>query len=135
MTIKGERDCGSHTGKEKMADEPYGIYFTENWISVDPSVDYNATLAKIQETVDGYPGLVRDVQTYLKERIRVVLTGSRDTVVIRIYGPELEELRVKADEVRDALEGIDGIVDLKKELHMETPQVQVEVDLAKAQKY
>ena len=135
MTIDGVRNCGSHIGQAMMADEPYGIYFTENWISVDPSVDYNATLAKIQETVDGYPGLVRDVQTYLKERIREVLTGSSDTVVIRIYGPELEELRAKADEVRDALEGIDGIVDLKKELHMETPQVQVEVDLAKAQKY
>jgi len=52
--------------------------------------------------VDGYPGLIRDVQTYLKERIREVLTGSSDTVVVRIYGPELEVLREKADEVRDA---------------------------------
>jgi Cu/Ag efflux pump CusA len=118
-----------------MADEPYGVYFTENWISVDPSVDYDTTLAKVQETVDGYPGLIRDVQTYLKERIREVLTGSSDTLVVRIYGPDLEGLREKADEVRDALEGIDGIVDLKKELHMDTPQVQVEVDLAAAQLY
>ena len=40
------------------------------------SVDYDETLNKIQEAVDGYPGLYRDVQTYLKERIREVLTGS-----------------------------------------------------------
>ena len=98
-------------------------------------MDYDKTLAAVQETVDGYPGLVRDVQTYLKERIREVLTGSSDTVVIRIYGQDLEVLREKADEVRAALEGIDGIVDLKKELHMETPQVEIEVDLAKAQQY
>jgi Cu/Ag efflux pump CusA len=118
-----------------MADEPYGIYFTENWISVDPSVDYDKTLTSVQELVDGYPGLVRDVQTYLKERIREVLTGSSDTVVIRIYGQDLHTLTAKADEVRAALEGIPGITDLKKELHMETPQVEVEVDLAKAQQY
>jgi CzcA family heavy metal efflux pump len=135
MTIPGVRNCGSHIGQASLADEPYGIYFTENWISVDPAVDYNATLAKIQETVDGYPGLIRDVQTYLKERIREVLTGSSDTVVIRIYGPDLETLRIKADEVRAALEGIDGIVDLKRELHMDTPQLQVEVDLTAAQRY
>ena len=135
MTIPGVRNCGSHIGQAANADEPYGIYFTENWISVDPSVDYDKTLAAVQEVVDGYPGLVRDVQTYLKERIREVLTGSSDTVVIRIYGPDLHELDHKADEVRAALEGIPGIVDLKKELHMEQPQIEVEVDLAKAQQY
>ena len=135
LTIDGVRNCGSHIGQALMADEPYGVYFTENWISVDPAVDYDDTLAKVQETVDGYPGLIRDVQTYLKERIREVLTGSSDTVVIRIYGPELHPLTEKADEVRDALEGIPGIVDLKKELHMDTPQIEVEVDLEAAQRY
>jgi Cu/Ag efflux pump CusA len=135
LTIDGVRNCGSHLGQAVLADEPYGIYFTENWISIDPAVDYDKTLAKIQETVDGYPGLVRDVQTYLKERIREVLTGSSDTIVIRIYGPDLEVLRGKADEVRDALEGIEGIADLKKELHADMPQVNIEVDLNAAQHY
>jgi Cu/Ag efflux pump CusA len=117
------------------ADEPYGVYFTENWISVDPAVDYDTTLASIQGTVDGYPGLIRDVQTYLKERIREVLTGSSDTIVVRIYGPELEGLRVQADEVLAALEGIEGIKDLKKEAHVDVPQVNIEVDLVAAQRY
>ncbi|HJS18720.1 MAG TPA: efflux RND transporter permease subunit [Anaerolineales bacterium] len=135
LTIPGVRNCGSHIGQAVSADEPYGVYFTENWISVDPAVDYDKTLNSVQELVDGYPGLVRDVQTYLKERIREVLTGSSDTVVIRIYGQDLHTLGDKADEVLAAMEGIPGIVDLKKELHMETPQVEVEVDLAKAQQY
>jgi CzcA family heavy metal efflux pump len=135
LTIPGVRNCGSHIGQAVNADEPYGVYFTENWISVDPAVDYDKTLGSVQELVDGYPGLVRDVQTYLKERIREVLTGSSDTVVIRIYGQDLEILREKADEVLASLEGISGITDLKKELHMETPQIEVEVDLAKAQQY
>ena len=135
LTIPGVRNCGSHIGQAVMADEPYGIYFTENWISVDPSVDYDKTLAAVQETVDGYPGLIRDVQTYLKERIREVLTGSSDTVVVRIYGPELEVLRSKSDDVLAALEGIDGVVDLKKEAHVDIPQIDIEVDLVKAQQY
>jgi CzcA family heavy metal efflux pump len=135
LTIPGVRNCGSHIGQAVSADEPYGIYFTENWISIDPAVDYDTTLNSVQELVDGYPGLVRDVQTYLKERIREVLTGSSDSVVVRIYGQDLHTLEEKADEVRDALEGIPGIVDLKKELHMATPQIEVEVDLAKAQQY
>jgi len=135
LTIPGVRNCGSHIGQAMSADEPYGIYFTENWISVDPSVDYDKTLAAVQEMVDGYPGLIRDVQTYLKERIREVLTGSSDTVVVRIYGPELEGLRSTADKVLAALEGIEGIADLKKEAHVDVAQVDITVDLAAAQRY
>ncbi|RPJ22468.1 MAG: efflux RND transporter permease subunit, partial [Planctomycetaceae bacterium] len=135
LTINGVRNCGSHIGQAMSADEPYGIYFTENWVSVDPSVDYDETLGKIQETVDGYPGLIRDVQTYLKERIREVLTGSSDTVVVRIYGPELHGLHEMADKVLASLEGIEGIVDLKKEAHADMSQLDIEVDLAAAQRY
>ncbi len=135
MTIPGVRNCGSHIGQALASDEPVGIYFTENWISVDPSVDYDTTLKKVQELVDGYPGLVRDVQTYLKERIREVLTGSSDSIIVRIYGPDLKTLRDTQEEVRLALADIQGIADLKKELHVEIPQVEVRVDLSKAQEY
>ena len=87
--IPGVRNCASHIGQAFQSDEPYGVDFGENWISVDPSVSYNDTLASIQETVDGYPGLRRDVQTYLKERIREVLAGSSHPIIIRIYGDDL----------------------------------------------
>ena len=60
-----------------------GIDFTENWVSVDPKADYNKTLAAIQEAVDGYPGIYRDVQTYLRERIKEVLTGKSESIIVR----------------------------------------------------
>ena len=77
-TIPGVRNCGSHIGQAFLVGRAVGINFGENWISVDPKVDYDETLASVQEVVDGYPGSSRDVQTYLKERIREVLTGSSD---------------------------------------------------------
>jgi CzcA family heavy metal efflux pump len=134
-SIPGVRNCGSHIGQAFQADEPYGIDFGENWISVDPAVDYDKTHAAVLEVVNGYPGLRRDVQTYLKERIREVLTGSSDAIVIRIYGPDLEVLRTKAAELETAMSGIPGIIDLHRELQVEIPQVQVEVDLAQALAY
>ncbi len=134
-TIPGVRNCGSHIGQALLADEVVGIDFGENWISVDPAVDYDVTLAAVQEVVAGYPGIRRDVQTYLKERIREVLTGSSDAIVVRIYGPDLEVLRTQAAAVEDAMREIPGIIDLHTQLQVETAQVQVEVDLAKAQAY
>lgn len=135
VTIPGVRNCGSHIGQALFMDEVYGVYFGENWISVDPLVDYDKTLAAVQEMVDGYPGLFRDVQTYLKERIREVLTGASEAIVIRIYGDDMTVLREKADEVEQKLAGVDGIVDLHVEFLVEVPQVQVETDMARAQEY
>lgn len=134
-SIPGVRNFGAHIGQALIMDEVVGVYFGENWVSVDPAVDYDQTLAAIQEAVDGYPGVVCDVQTYLKERIREVLTGSSEAIVIRIYGQDLGVLRSKAEEVRQGLEGIEGIVDLHVELQQEIPQIEIEVDLAAAEKY
>ena len=53
MTIPGVNNCGSHIGQAFAADEVVGVNFGENWISVDPSVDYDKTLASIQQVVDG----------------------------------------------------------------------------------
>lgn len=135
MTIEGVQNCGSHIGQALLMDEVYGIYFGENWVSVHPSVDYDETLNKIQALVDGYPGLYRDVQTYLKERIREVLTGSSSPIVVRIYGDDLNTLREKAAEVEEKLLDIEGLKDVHVEFLVDIPQVDVKVDLAKAEEY
>ena len=134
-SVPGVRNFGAHIGRALAADEVVGINFTENWISIDPEVDYNSTLAKIQEVVEGYPGIYRDVQTYLKERIREVLTGTGEAIVVRIFGPELDVLRSKAEEVEDGLSEIDGLVDLHVALQVEVPHVQIKVNLEAAALY
>jgi CzcA family heavy metal efflux pump len=133
--IPGVRNFGSHIGQALLAEEINGVNFGENWISVDPSVDYDETVGKIEEVVNSYPGLFHNVETYLNERIDEVLSGSSETFVVRIFGPDLKGLHEKADEVEQALKDIPGIVDLHVQLQSEVPQIQIEVDLPKAQQY
>jgi CzcA family heavy metal efflux pump len=131
-TIPGVRNCGSHIGQALIMDEVVGVDFGENWISVDPAVDYQETVDAIQRVVDGYPGLYRDVLTYLKERIREVLTGTSEAITIRIYGLELPKLRELGRTVKDSMEGIEGIIDLHMGHQEEVPQILVKVDLERA---
>jgi CzcA family heavy metal efflux pump len=134
-SIPGLRNFGAHIGRSLVGDEPYGINFTENWVSIDPKADYDATLAAIHETVDGYPGVYRDVQTFLKERIREVLTGGSETVIVRLFGPELDVLRATAESVEAAMKGTEGLVDLHVQLQTMIPFVEVKVNLAAAERY
>ena len=133
--VPGVRNCGSHIGQALFADEVVGVDFGENWISIAPEADYDATLGRVAEVVAGYPGLYRDVLTYLRERVKEVLTGTSETLVVRIYGEDLKVLHRTAKEVNAALQGVEGLVDLHVELVEDIPHVAVEVDLEAAARH
>ncbi len=122
--IPGVRNFGSHIGRAEVADEVVGPNFTELWISIDPNVDYDQTVAHINQVVYGYPGIVRDVLTYLKERTKEVLSGSSAAIVVRLYGANLDTLRSKATEIQGVLSKVDGVINLKLEQQVLVPQIE-----------
>jgi CzcA family heavy metal efflux pump len=134
-SIPGVRNFGAHIGRAEVADEVVGPNFTELWISIDPSVPYGPTVARIKEVVDGYPGLYRDVLTYLKERIKEVLTGSGASIVVRIFGSDLQVLRAKAEEAGKVMGAIPGVANLKVEPQVLVPQLEIRVRDEAAQRF
>jgi Cu/Ag efflux pump CusA len=135
--VPGVRNFGGQIGRAVQGDEVVSINSGQNWVSVDPKANYDGTVAALQRTADGYPGLSRDVLTYLQERIRQVLTGtaSSDPILVRVFGTDMDVLRQKADEVRQTVAGVDGVGDARLLLQVEEPTVEVKVDLAAIQPY
>lgn len=127
MKVPGVRNQGAHIGRAEVADEVVGPDFTELWISLDPTAPYDETIYKVQAVVDGYPGLTRDLLTFLRERIKEVLTGASASVVVRIFGPELDQLRTHASEVGTVLKDIPGVSALKVEPQVLVPQITVKL--------
>jgi CzcA family heavy metal efflux pump len=133
--VPGVRNFGAHIGQALMGEEIAGVDFGENWISIDPKADYEETLGAVEDVAQSFPGLFRNVETYLNERIDEVLTGSSDQIAVRIYGPDLKELQRLADTVESTVAKLDGIVDVHRDLQQDVAQIQVEVDLPTAQAY
>jgi CzcA family heavy metal efflux pump len=127
MKVPGVRNQGAHIGRAEVADEVVGPDFTELWISLDPAAPYDETIHKVQAVVDGYPGLTRDLLTFLRERIKEVLTGASASVVVRIFGPELDQLRAHAAEVGEVLKDVPGVSALKVEPQVLVPQITVKL--------
>lgn len=125
MAVDGVLNFGSHIGRATVADEVVGPNFTELWISIDDTKDYDKTVAQVQEIVDGYPGLYRDLLTYLTERIKEVLTGTSASIVVRVFGPEMDELRSTANLVAAQIKPIEGVTTLKVEPQVLVPQISV----------
>ncbi|MEI6343219.1 MAG: efflux RND transporter permease subunit [Verrucomicrobiota bacterium] len=125
MKVPGVRNQGAHIGRAEVADEVVGPDFTELWISVHPAAPYDQTVQAVQSVVDGYPGLSRDLLTFLRERIKEVLTGASASIVVRIFGPGLERLRTHAAEVEAAVRDVPGVSALKVEPQVQVPQITV----------
>ncbi len=134
QSLPGVRNVSAHIGRAITGDQVVGINSSQIWIGLEDNVDYDEMVDTIRQTVDGYPGVDRSVQGYLRDTISEALTGVGTPIVVRIFGQNRDTLRNKAEDVRQAISGIDGLVDLRTEGDVEAPQVRVWVDLDAASK-
>jgi Cu/Ag efflux pump CusA len=134
-SVHGVRDVGAHVGRAVTADQAVGVNSAEIWVSIDRDADYEATLARVKRVVGGYPGLSRELQIFSNERVREVLSGADEDLVVRIYGEDLNVLASKADEVEHVLAATAGVVDEHVKHQAEEPTLEIEPNLAAAQRY
>jgi CzcA family heavy metal efflux pump len=134
-SIEGVSDVGAHVGRAVTSDQAVNVNSAEIWASVDPAADYDSTVASIRDVVEGYPGLERDVGTYTNERVDEVLAGTEHDLVVRVFGEDLSVLGNEARKVRAILADTDGVANPQVSLPTQEPTVEVEVDLAAAERY
>jgi Cu/Ag efflux pump CusA len=134
-SLPGVRAASAHVGRAVLSDTVADINGGEVWVSMSPSADWDATLASIRGAVRDYPGFDIDVETFLSERLQDEATGNNGDLVVRVYGNASPKLRAKADEVKDALTGIAGVVEAQVEYPEEHPTLEIETDLEKAKRW
>ena len=135
LAIPGVQSTGAHIGQALLGEEVAGVNLGEIWVSLAPNANYTAALDQIHGVTFGYPGLFREVQTYLDERISEVLTGGKEPIVVRTYGEDLKTLRAKSDQILNLVKSVPGVVDAHRDISSDVPQANVTVNLAQAEKY
>jgi CzcA family heavy metal efflux pump len=135
LAIPGVQSAGAHIGQALLGEEVAGVNLGEIWVSLAPNANYTEALDRIHAVANGYPGLFREVQTYLDERIEEVLTGGKEPIVVRVYGEDLKTLRAKSDQILDLVRSVPGVIDAHRDISSDVPQADVTVNLAKAEKY
>jgi len=133
--ISGVSNVGAHVGRAVFGDQVVNVNSSELWVNIDPKADYDATVAAVQDVVNGYPGLDRDVRTYVQQTLNQAQTSASHDITVRLYGEEHGVLRVEADKLRQALSGVNGVADPRVILPVDEPTVEIEVDLNSAQRF
>ncbi len=74
------------------------------------------------------------MRTYAGDRVAAAQEIASDDLVVRVYGHDLAQLRDTADDVAKMLGTISGVLEPQVEPQVSEPTVEIEVDLAKAQR-
>jgi Cu/Ag efflux pump CusA len=126
---------GAQLGRAITSDRVANVDSGEIWVTLADTADYDRTVAAIQRVLDGYPGMRGTVVTYPQDLVGAVPSRTGDGLVVRVYGIDLDVLRQKAEELRKRISTVPGVVAPKVQAQPSEPTVEVEVDLAAAQRY
>jgi CzcA family heavy metal efflux pump len=128
IAVPGVRAVGQHIGRAEESEDVGDTNFGEIWIGLDGGAqDLTAAADSIEGVASSFPGIYHDRLTFLRERVIEVLgEGTAAPIVLRIYGPDLEVLRAKAAEAREAMLAVPGAVRVNVEPQRDVPQIRID---------
>jgi CzcA family heavy metal efflux pump len=148
-SLPGVENVAAQVGRAVNGDQLVDVNSGNILVSIDSDADHGDTVASIEDAVAQVDGARGDVITYSEQKIRDVgalragdnpvtgdglnvLTGSDRPLVVRVFGQDLGVIRREAAKVRTLMSQVDGVVDPRIDQPLEQPNVEIEVDLAKA---
>jgi CzcA family heavy metal efflux pump len=119
------------TGRAELDEHAQGV----NAAEIDVQLDLRQgkvgdIMAELRDRVTIIPGMNITIGQPIGHRIDHMLSGTRAAIALKIFGPDLYELRNLAESVRAAVEDIEGLVDLQVEQQSDVPQLRIHADRA-----
>lgn len=82
-------------------------------------------LAEIRDRVTTVPGVRVNIGQPISHRLDHIMSGVRAQIAVKVFGPDLRELRTAAQEVLEQMAKVEGVVDLQSEPQIEISQLQL----------
>lgn len=91
--------------------------------------------AEIRSKLKEIPGTFLNVGQPIGHRLAHMLSGVSAKIAVKIFGPDLDVLRQKGEQVRDIARTIPGLTDVNLEAQVPIPQIKIEVNRERAVAY
>ncbi len=97
--------------------------------------DYDTVLADLRDAVLAVPGTEVTIGQPIRHRIDHMLSGTRASIAINVFGPDLQVLRGVGRQVEALAAAVPGAVDVVMEPQADVPQVRVSMDRSALARY
>jgi multidrug efflux pump subunit AcrB len=132
--LHGVRTAGTHVGRAIASDRVVDVNSSEIWVTIADGADYTGTLDAIRTTVRSYPGVHSQVSTYAADQLAAAGATTGDELVVRVYGVDFATLRGTAEDVRQKIQTVPGVISPTVQRQVTEPTIEIQVDLAAAQR-
>ncbi len=126
LSIKEIQTVGRKTGRAELDEHSLGVNTSE--IEAPFILDGRSKdelLAEIREKLNAIPGISIEVGQPISHRLDHMLSGTKANIAIKLFGSDLNELFTKGNQIKDAIESIDGVTDLNVEQQVDRPQLKI----------
>ena len=131
----------SRTGRAEADEHAHDVNTHEIVVNFDPPDKREKTredlLAEVREllSTENFPGVQVSVGQPIQHRLDHLLSGVSAQVALKLFGPNLDMLRQKAEEIEAVMSEIDGVADLQVEQQVQIEQLQIKVKRFEAARY
>ena len=114
------------SGRAELGEDAFGPNITELHVNLKESErGRDEVVADVRRKLEGIPGFAFAINQFISERIEEVLSGTRATIAVKLFGPDLGSLADKGTEIQRAMAGVPGVADLAVEQQTGVPKVLV----------
>ena len=92
-------------------------------------------IADIRQKLSVVKGVTLVVGQPISHRIEHLLSGVQAQIALKLYGNDLAELRSTAGQIKNQMQGVQGVVDLNIERQVMVPQLQIRIKRDALQRY
>ena len=126
LTIPEIQTVGRKTGRAELDEHALGVNVSEieaPFILGDRPKE--ELVAEIREKLGTLPGTNIEVGAPISHRIDAMLSGTRASIAIKIFGTDLNKMYQIGNQIKSSVEGVEGIADLNVEQQVERPQLKI----------
>ena len=134
-------DVVSKTGRADIASDPMGVEISDVIVTLKPREEWTTTkskdelVEKMRQELANLPGVVSSFSQPIALRVDELVSGVKSAIGIKIFGDDLDVLKMKADAVARVLGKVRGAADVNVEKVSGLAYLQIEIDRDKLARY
>jgi cobalt-zinc-cadmium resistance protein CzcA len=121
------------TGRPEIANDVMGVHQTDVWTLLKPQAEWRpgltreALIEEIDKALQKVPGVKFGFSQPIEMRVNELVAGVKSDVAALLYGPDLDVLRQKADEIARVLQRVPGARDIRTPTSGRLPMLRISV--------
>lgn len=126
MEVPEIRTVARKTGRAELDEHALGVNVSEIEAPFELGErSHEEFMEDVRKRLAEIPGANIEIGQPISHRIDAMLSGSRASIAIKLFGTDLNRMYRLGNEIKEAIEDVEGIADLNVEQQIERPEIQI----------